>query len=96
MRRFLVAGMWWTSAWGVLLIVALLLSHGEPVCEGPLILSVDESFPPQCDDPTAALPLVGAAVYLLGFVPTMVGTAIAGARHRSSADAIELGRVRER
>lgn len=71
--------MWWTSAWGVLLVVLLLLSHGEPVCEGPLILAVDESFPPQCDDPTAALPSIGGVLYLIGFVPTM---ALAALRHR--------------
>lgn len=70
MRRFVTAWIWWTSAWGVLLIVALLLSHGEPVCDGPLILAVDESFPPQCDDPVAALPLVGSVLYAIGFVPT--------------------------
>ena len=78
--------MWWTSAWGVLLIVLLVLSHGEPVCEGPLILAVDESFPRQCEDPTAALPLIGGVLYLIGFVPTMALAAFLRARARAVAD----------
>jgi hypothetical protein len=87
MRRYVTAAMWWTSAWGVLLIVLLLLSHGEPVCEGPLILAVDESFPPQCDDPTAALPSIGGVLYLIGFIPTMLLAAFIPGRARAIDDA---------
>lgn len=35
--------------------VLLSVSEGEPVCEGPLILDVDDSDPPQCDDPVDGL-----------------------------------------
>ena len=54
--------------------------------EPPLILSVDESFPPQCDDPTAALPLVGGVLYLIGFVPTMLLAAFLHGRDRAIGD----------
>ena len=47
----------------------LLLSEGEPVCEGPLILDVDDSDPPQCDSPLDGLieqsvPLIVGSVLL--------------------------------
>ena len=39
------------AAWTVLIVavavLGLLMSEGEPVCEGPFIFSVDDSLPPQ-------------------------------------------------
>ena len=46
------------------------------MCEGPLILEVDDSDPPQCDNPIAGLPVVAVMLYLAG---AAVSTLIAGA-----------------
>lgn len=72
MKRFAQAWIAWTLIWLVLLVIAYLVSEGEPVCEGPLILAVNDSFPPQCDAPSAALPTVGLALYAVGFFPSML------------------------
>ncbi|WP_395153084.1 hypothetical protein [Ilumatobacter sp.] len=80
MKRFIQAWVVWSLIWLVLLAVAYLLSHGEPVCEGPLILATDDSFPPQCDDPSAALPTVGLLLYAIGFFPSMLLAGILQAR----------------
>ena len=51
-RRFLVV---WV---GVVLVgtgLLFLTSEGEPVCEGPLIIDVDDSDPPQCNTLTEGL-----------------------------------------
>ena len=53
-----------------MLVLAFFVSEGEPVCEGPLILDVDDSDPPQCDGPIAGLPSVGLALYAVGFTIT--------------------------
>ncbi|WP_420452915.1 hypothetical protein [Ilumatobacter sp.] len=70
----------WSLIWLVLLVVAYLMSEGEPICEGPLILSVDDSSPPQCDAPSAALPTVGLFLYAIGSFPAMVLAAVLRAR----------------
>lgn len=80
MKRFAHALVVWSLIWLVLLAVAYLSSEGEPVCEGPLILSVDDSFPPQCEAPSAALPTVGLLLYAIGFIPAMFLAAVLKAR----------------
>lgn len=54
------------AAWTVLIVavavLGLLMSEGEPVCEGPFILRVDDSSPPQCPSPVEFLPTVLPAV----------------------------------
>jgi hypothetical protein len=80
MKRFAQALIVWSLIWLVLLVVAYLASDGEPICEGPLILSVDDSFPPQCDAPSAALPTVGLFLYAIGFFPAMLLAAVLQAR----------------
>ena len=37
---------------------AWLVSEGEPVCEGPLILSVEDTYPLGCDGPSGVIPVV--------------------------------------
>lgn len=53
------------TAWTVLIVAAavlgLLMSEGEPVCEGPFILRVYDSLPPQCPSPVEFLPTVAIA-----------------------------------
>jgi len=80
MKRFTHALIVWSLIWLVLLVVAYLASEGEPICEGPLILSVADSFPPQCDAPSAALPTVGLILYAIGFFPAMLMAAVLKAR----------------
>lgn len=57
------------AAWTVLLVavavLGLLMSDGEPVCEGPFILRVDDSSPPQCPSPVEFLPTMAIA-WLIG------------------------------
>jgi len=60
----------WTVVWVLLLGALFISSEGEPVCEGPLILGVDDSYPPQCDAPIAGLPMVGSMLYIAGFTVT--------------------------
>ena len=60
-------------------------SEGEPVCDGPLILAVNDSSPPQCDAPSAALPTVGLILYAIGFFPSMLLTAVLQARDSRKA-----------
>ena len=53
------------AAWTVLIVavavLGLLMSEGEPVCEGPFIFQVDDSLPPQCPSPVEFLPTVAIA-----------------------------------
>lgn len=70
LRRLLQA---WIIVCILLVLIALATSTAEPVCEGPLILSVDDSDPPQCDDPISALPaafpvIVGFGLILSGLL----------------------------
>lgn len=51
----------WTVLFLVIAVLGLLTSEGEPVCEGPFILRVDDSSPPQCPSPVEFLPTVGIA-----------------------------------
>ena len=53
------------AAWTALIVagavLGLLMSEGEPVCEGPFIFQVDDSLPPQCPSPVEFLPTVAIA-----------------------------------
>lgn len=53
------------AVWTVLIlgvaVLGLLASEGEPVCEGPFITQVNDSFPPQCPAPVEFLPTVAIA-----------------------------------
>lgn len=80
MKRFVQVGVVWSVVWAAVLLLAHLASHGEPVCTGPLILEVNESYPPQCDDPIAAVPIVGLVLYAIGFFPSMMLGAVLHAR----------------
>jgi hypothetical protein len=55
----------WVVVCVVLVATLLLWSEGEPVCEGPLILDVDDSDPPQCDRPIVGL--IDQAPFILLF-----------------------------
>lgn len=61
----MLRGRWMAAAWTVLMMALALLglsmSEGEPVCEGPFILRVDDSSPPQCPSPVDFLPMVAIA-----------------------------------
>lgn len=60
----------WTVLVLAVVVLGLVTSEGEPVCEGPFITSADDSFPPQCDSPLDVVPavLIGWAVVLLVIV----------------------------
>jgi hypothetical protein len=58
----------WTATWAALVLVLVLVSDGEPICEGPLILGADDSDPPQCDGPLTGLATVGPILFVIGLV----------------------------
>lgn len=62
----------WTAAVAVFIAYGLAASEGEPVCEGPLIIGVSHSLPPQCDPAVQTVPLIlaGWAAVLLGITRT--------------------------
>lgn len=45
----------WVAICTATAAVLLVMSEGEPVCGGPLILETDDSDPPQCDAPIEGL-----------------------------------------
>jgi hypothetical protein len=51
----------WTALIVAVAVLGLLMSEGEPVCEGPFIFQVDDSLPPQCPSPVEFLPTVAIA-----------------------------------
>lgn len=58
-----------TALFLAIAVTGLLTSGGEPVCEGPFITEVDDSFPPQCPSPVEFLPTVAIAwVFAVGVV----------------------------
>ncbi len=66
----------WIVVCILLVLVALATSTGEPVCEGPLILGVDDSDPPQCDDPISALPTAFPVIAGFGLILSGLFTAL--------------------
>jgi hypothetical protein len=78
----------WIVVCILLVVVALVTSTGEPVCEGPLILGVDDSDPPQCDDPISALPtafpvIAGFGLVLSGLFTALGSLAVRAAKKQS-------------
>lgn len=82
----------WTAVAFVAFAFAWFASEGEPVCEGPLILSGGDSFPPDCDGPAAAIPY-----FLVGWLVVSIvvgGIALAvQKRQPSSGDSTIPARV---
>jgi hypothetical protein len=68
-NRFVLPWIAWSPLRELLLVLAYLISEGAHSCEGPPILSVNDSDPFQCDDPTAALPSVRARRLRPGLLP---------------------------
>ncbi|MCU0312015.1 MAG: hypothetical protein MUE36_13845 [Acidimicrobiales bacterium] len=60
----------WTALFLAVAVLGLVTSDGEPVCEGPFVTRVDDSFPPQCPSPIEFLPAVGIA-WIIGLVVIM-------------------------
>lgn len=60
----------WTALVLVVIVFGLATSEGEPVCEGPFITEVDDSFPPQCGSPLDFVPVmvIGWVVVLAAIV----------------------------
>lgn len=71
----------WTLVAVVVVAVGLLTSEGEPVCEGPFIVSVDDSFPPQCPSPLMAVPWV-VAVWAFGLCAIIAARAVVRSERR--------------
>jgi hypothetical protein len=51
----------WTVLVLAVAVLGLATSEGEPVCDGPFILQVDDSSPPQCPSPVELLPTLAIA-----------------------------------
>ena len=70
----------WTAFLVAITVLGLMASEGEPVCEGPLILRVDDSQPPQCSSPVEFLVEMLPAVAIAWAVGLGVILAIRGLR----------------
>jgi hypothetical protein len=84
-RRF---SQWLTAAlvlWSAALTVAWFTSQGEPVCEGPLILEVDDSDPPQCPDVVEGLLEVGPSLLAFVVFVAVIGSLLHTSAARSRA-----------
>ena len=57
-RRVEVA---WTALLLAVVVLGLVTSEGEPVCDGPFIWRRDDSLPPQCPSPVEVVPTVTIA-----------------------------------
>jgi hypothetical protein len=71
----------WTMLIVAVAVLGLLMSEGEPVCEGPFILQVADSSPPQCPSPVEFLPTVAIA-WALGMGVLLVIRALATSPNR--------------
>ena len=58
----------WVLIWIAIMSTAYATSDGSPICDGPLVFSVDESFPPACDDPVDGLVVAAPIVFAAGLV----------------------------
>lgn len=74
----------WTALVVAIAVLGLVTSEGAPVCEGPFILRVDDSLPPQCPSPTEVLPLV-ALVWAVGLGAILLVRALGRERSARSA-----------
>lgn len=66
----------------MLVILAFITSEGEPVCEGPLILGVDDSDPPQCSGPIEGLPSLMPLIVAVGAALALAVIAASGTVQR--------------
>ncbi len=77
MRRLVIILGAWSVFSLVLFGVGLVISEGEPICEGPLILGAGDSEPPSCEDPIDAWPTAvqqwAISTVALGVVVTVIG-----------------------
>jgi len=71
-KLFVRAWLIWTIVWAVLMIVMFVASEGEPVCTGPLIVDVDTSDPPQCNDPIEGFTAGGPLLFVVGIAVTSI------------------------
>lgn len=92
-RRF---GQWMTGAlvvWALMLTFAWFTSDGEPVCEGPLINSSDDSDPPQCPSPIEGLlevgPVLLGLLVVFAWLGFLVTTGLAQRRRRSDITSVD-------
>jgi hypothetical protein len=90
-RLFVRAWILWSIVWAVVLMVAFVASNGEPICDGPLILDVTDSIPPQCTEPIGALPRLGILLYVVGLAPSMILAAFVQARLGAAVGRISPG-----
>jgi hypothetical protein len=77
----------WSALVVAIALLGLMTSRGEPVCEGPFILRVDDSMPPQCPSPVEFLPMVAVGwVIGLGAILAIRGLKRAQSSARGSAN----------
>ena len=82
MRHLKIGLAAWTVVWIPLMLAALLVSDGEPICEGPLTLGMDDSDPPQCDDPIVGLMTVAPRVFVASGLVVVAVVAVLGIDRR--------------
>lgn len=73
----------WTVMFALILGWAFTATDGEPVCQGPLIVSVDDSDPPTCNTPVEGLWTIGPRLYAAGLIPTVLTSAVITRRQRA-------------
>ncbi len=81
----------WLAITVGLLLAALLLSEGEPVCEGPLIRDLDASDPPQCNSLTSGLKMAIPEALILAGAATAVTRTFVRIRRREAARSVGKG-----
>lgn len=76
MRLLRVGLIGWTALWAILMALGLGLSEGTPVCEGPLIRSINDSDPPTCGGPVAGLVAIAPVTFLVGVAIVLVAVGL--------------------
>lgn len=75
----------WTILFVLILGWAYLATDAEPVCNGPLIIDVDDSNPPSCNTPTEGLLAIGPRLYAVGLIPTVLISAVITRRRQAES-----------
>ncbi len=86
MRRLVIILGAWSFFCLALFAVGLVMSEGEPMCEGPLILGAGDSEPPSCEDPIDAWP-TAVQYWAISMVGLGLGVAVVGVRRRADTAA---------
>ena len=73
----------WTILFVLILGWAYSATDGEPLCNGPLIINVDDSNPSSCNTPTEGLRVVGPRLYAAGLIPTVLISAVITRRQQA-------------